>query len=267
MRKLVVVSIKYLFPAVLAVVMMSSCSTRRQLSYLNNLPEEDAVFPMDVPDYIIQNRDILYLTIKAMTTDGTITDFLQSNRYSSSTYMTNESGYYVYGYNVDTEGNVNIPAIGAVKVTGLTLEEARKKIQETSNKVFRNATVECKLLSFKFTVIGEVNRPGTYVNYNNYLTVLEAIGRAGGIGDYGRRDRVQVIRPVENGTKTFHLSLQDKNLLSNEAYYLLPNDIVIVEPQPKKIFNLNLSALSFLVSSVTSAITTTLLIINYVNNK
>ena len=81
------------------------------------------------------------------------------------------------------------------------------------DKVYLNATVECKLLSFKFTVIGEVRAPGAYINYNNYLTVLEAIGRAGGVGDFGNRDRALVVRPVDKGSKTYRINLQDKNLL------------------------------------------------------
>ena len=86
-------------------------------------------------------------------------------------------------------------------------------LQEEFNKDYKNCVVECKLLSFKFTVIGEVKAPGTYVNYSNYLTVLEAIGQAGGIGDFGRRDRLLVVRPVEGGTKTYRLNLQDKSIL------------------------------------------------------
>jgi polysaccharide export outer membrane protein len=74
-----------------------------------------------------------------------------------------------------------------------------------------------------------------------------------------------VVRPVDGGTKTFTLNLQDKALLSNEAYFLLPNDVIIVEPESKKIFNLNLPTISFIVSTVTSLVTTTLLLINYFN--
>ena len=126
-----------------------------------------------------------------------------------------------------------------------------------------HSTVECKLLSFKFTVIGEVKAPGTYVNYNNYLTVLEAIGRAGGVGDYGNRNKVLVVRPMDKGTKTFRLDLQDKKILASEAYFLLPNDVVIVEPLKQKIFNMNLPTFSFILGSSLSAITTTILLINY----
>jgi len=246
--------------------MLSACTTQKKLAYLNNLSETggEEKFTMEVPDYRIQPRDILFITIKAMTPDGTIVDFLSSTRSYGGAYISQgESGGYLYGYDVNSEGNIILPVVGVIQVGGFTLEEIRKLLQVSANKVFNNSTVECKLLSFKFTVIGEVRAPGTYINYNNYLTVLEAIGRAGGISDYGRRDRLLVIRPVTGGTKTFKLNLQDKAILSSEAYFLLPNDVIIVETEYKKIFNLNLPTFSFIFTAVTSAITTTLLLINY----
>jgi len=249
-------------------LVFSSCTSQKELSYLNDLPVEEASFPMDIPVYKIANRDVLYVTVKAMTLDGSINDLLMSTRTSSGQYIaSSEAGNYIYGYDVDRNGNILLPSIGYVKVGGLTLEVARDSIQRAADKVFNNSTVECKLLSFKFTVIGEVKTPGTYVNYNNYLTILEALGRAGGVGDYGRRDKVLVIRSYEEGTKTFSVSLQEKELISSEAYFLLPNDVVIVEPQNKKIFNLNLSSYSFIITTISSAITSTLLIVNYLNNK
>jgi polysaccharide export outer membrane protein len=72
-----------------------------------------------------------------------------------------------------------------------------------------------------------------------------------------------VIRPIDRGTKTFRLDLHDKNILSSEAYYLLPNDVLIIEAENKKIFNMNIPTVSFILSTVTSAITTTLLLINF----
>jgi polysaccharide biosynthesis/export protein len=93
--------------------------------------------------------------------------------------------------------------------------------------------------------------------------VLEAIGRAGGVGDYGRKDEVIVLRPDEGGTLAYRISLQDKSLLSSPAYFLLPNDVVIIEPQKNKIFNLNLPVISFIITSVTSAVTILILLLNY----
>lgn len=250
---------------IIIIVLLAACTSQEKLAYLNNLPETGGIetFPMEIPDYKIQHRDMLYITIKSMTPDGSINDFLSSSDRSSGTYIQSEAGQYLYGYDVNSDGNILLPVLGNINVKELTLEEARHVIQRAADKLFNNSTVECKLLSYKFTVIGEVRTPGTYVNYNNYLTVLEAIGRAGGINDYGRRDKLLVVRPFEDGTKTFTLNLQDKDILSSEAYFLLPNDVVIVEPESKKVFNLNLPTISFIISTVSSAITMTLLLINY----
>ena len=249
----------------LAILLITSCTSQKKLAYLNNLPETggEETFTMSIPDYKIQPRDILYITIKAMTPDGSIKDFLSSGNINGVNLSQGESGGAFIGYNVDPDGNITIPAIGQVKVNGLTLGEIKTLLQGLAVKVFKNSTVECQLLSFKFTVLGEVKSPGAYINYNNYLTVIEAIGRAGGVDDYGNRNRVLVVRPMDKGTRTFRLNLQDKKILSSEAYFLLPNDVVIVEPLKQKIFNLNLPTISFIFTTVTSTITMTLLLINY----
>lgn len=250
----------------LAVFLLASCTSQKKLAYLNNISETggEETFTMDIPDYKIQPRDVLYITIKAMTPDGKITDFLTSTSSSMVGSMgAGGEGGSLMGYDVNPEGNIILPSVGAIKVGGLTLEEARKLLSISVDKVFTNSTVECKLLSFKYTVIGEVNGPGTYINYNNYLTVLEAIGRAGGIGDFGDRHNLLVVRPIDKGTKTYRLNLQDKSLLTSEAYFLLPNDVVIVEPRSQKIFNMNVPTISFVISTFTGAISMTLLLINY----
>jgi len=247
-------------------IVLSGCTSQKKLAYLNNLPTVggEEQFTAHIPEYRIQNKDVLYVTLKAMNPEGKIEDFLSAGASSGGgVLMQGESGSYLYGYDVKPDGSLNLPVIGVVKAEGKTLEEIRKMLQEEFNRHYKNAVLECKLLSFKFTVIGEVKAPGTYVNYNNYLTVLEAIGRAGGIGDFGNRDRVLIIRPIDNGSKTFRLNLQDKELLSSEAYFLLPNDVVIVEPVKQKIFNMNLPVISFAISTFTATITMTLLLINY----
>jgi polysaccharide biosynthesis/export protein len=250
----------------LVLIMISGCTSQKKLAYLNNLPEVNGeeTFSMQIPAYKIQPRDVLYITVKAMNPEGKIQDFLSSTGSIVSSGSTQgDVGGFFYGYDVNQEGNVIIPVVGTVKVEGLTLEETRKVLQTSIDNVFKASTVECKLLSFKFTVIGEVKASGTYVNYNNYLTVLEAIGRAGGVSDYGNRDRVLVVRSSDKGTKTFRLNLQDKHILSSEAYFLLPNDVVIVEPLKQKIFNMNLPTISFVISTFTATISMTLLLINY----
>lgn len=259
------------FPSILLLffILATSCTSQKKLAYLNNPPETggEQYFKTEIPEYKIQNRDVLYITIKAMTPEGLVRDFLAPAQSGQTiNYSQGEGGGYLYGYEVDSEGNIILPVLGKIKVIDLNLEQSRILLQEKSDSVFKNATVECKLLSYRFTVIGEVRNPGTYVNFSTYLTVLEAIGRAGGLGDYGRRDKILVVRPLGNSTKTYTLNLQDKELLESEAYFLLPNDVVIVEPESGKLFNLNFPPVASILATITSLITTTLLLIDYFGN-
>jgi polysaccharide biosynthesis/export protein len=255
----------------LTLLLAASCTSQQKLAYLNNLPETggEQYFTTEVPDYKIQNRDILNITLKAMNSEGMIVDYLAGivSGSAASYIQGGTGGGYLWGYNVNNDGNIVLPVLGVTRVEGKTIDEIRLFLQEEFNKSYKNAVVECKLLSFKFTVIGEVRSPGTFINYSNYLTVLEAIGQAGGIGDYGRRDNLTVIRPVAGGTKTFTLNLQDKAILSSEAYFLQPNDVVIVEPESKKVFNLNFPTFSSIFTTVSSLLSTTIVLIYYLGGK
>ena len=255
---------------IIVAAITASCTSSKKLAYLSNIPEtsEFQYFPMDIPDYKVQSRDILYITIKAMTSEGNIRDLLQGNEaYSQGAYIRDESSQFIMGYDIDLEGKIRLPVIGEINVGEKTLNDIRGMIQEEADKYFKNTFVECKLLGFKFTVLGEARMPGTYVNYNNYLTILEAIGRAGGVGDFGRRDEVLIIRSKKDGTQTYRINLQDKEILSSEAYFIMPNDVVIIQPVNHKIFNMNLPTFSFILASVTSTISTTLLLISFFGSK
>ncbi len=248
-----------------AFCLVNACTSEKKLAYLNNLPKtgEEQRFTMSPPDYKIQARDVLYITVKAMDPDGKIVDFLGGANSNASSSFNQGGSSFLFGYTVNKDGIVLLPVAGQIKVEGRTLDEARIALQEEFNKFYKNATVDCKLLSFKYTVIGEVKAPGTFYNYSDYLTVLEAIGQAGGVDDYGRRDNILIVRPLEKGTKTFTLNLQDKNILTSEAYFLMPNDVIIVQPQKQKLFNINFPVFTAVLTTITGLLTTTLLLINY----
>jgi polysaccharide biosynthesis/export protein len=255
---------KYCIP-ILFLIIVSSCTNTKNLQYLQNLPEttEPQYFLYEITDYKVQYRDILYIDVKALTPEGKIENVLQESGALYMNYMQGEATQYLIGYNIDKEGNILLPVIGKVFVGGKILPEIRNIIQEKVDSVFNHAYVDIKLLSFKYTVLGEARSPGTFINYNDYLTVLEAVGRAGGVGDFGRRDRVLVVRTTPEGSKTFRLNLQDKSILSSEAYFMKPNDVVIIEPVKQKTFNLNLPTFSFIITTITGVLTTTLLMIDY----
>ena len=256
---------KRLIPLIALILLAAGCSTQKELSYLNNLYElgGENYFPMDVPDYKVQARDILYVSVKAQTPEGTLTEVLSDRSSTNANYIANEGSAYMLGYSVDPQGNVTLPLIGDITVAGMTIYEIRDLFQQKIDSLFRHAYVEVRLMSYKFTVIGEVRMPGTFINYNDQLTVLEAIGRAGGISETGTKEKILVIRPKGDQTVTYSIDLQDKSLLSSPAYFITPNDVVIVQPNPRKVFSVNLPTISFIIATITSTVSTTLLLVNY----
>jgi len=244
-------------------IFCASCTTQKELVYLRNLDTltTESFFPYKYPDYRIQKRDILYIHFITMNEELSAILNVGSGRYATQLYQ-NETSLYINGYTVNDSGNVTIPILGQVNVLGLTLDEATRNIQGKANTFLKDATAIVKLISFKVTVIGEVNRPGTYTNFNNQLTVLEAIGMASDITDYGNRKKVLVVRPNPEGTTTYRVNLQDKNLLLSEGFFLLPNDIVIVEPIKSKSFKLNIPTMTLVLTSLSTLI----LILSFIQN-
>lgn len=250
-----------LFFFTLVIIVCISCTQQRQLVYLRNLDQDsDTNFFVKLqPDYRIQKQDILY--IKIFTFNREVSDLINQ---SSSTYQQNlfqnETSLFINGYSVNDSGYIEVPVIGRIFVLNTTMDEIIENIKQKAAEYLKDATVIVKLISFKFTVMGEVNRPGVYRNFNNQLTVLEAIGMAGDINDYGNRKRILVLRPAREGTVTFRLDLTNKNILTSDGYFLLPNDIVYVEPIKSKILRINAPSISLALSTVTTLI----LVLNYI---
>ena len=122
----------------LVVLLMASCTSQKKLAYLQNLPEPTGQesFPMDIPDYKLQPRDILYITAKAMNPEGKIEDFLSSNGSSSMYTAQSDVSGSLFGYTVNPDGIIVVPGIGEIKVAGLNLEETRQKIRNWQVKYF-----------------------------------------------------------------------------------------------------------------------------------
>lgn len=139
--------------------------------------------------------------------------------------------------------------LGKIKVSGVTLSQVESVVQKKADEYLKDAVVKVKILNFKITVSGEVKSPGVYYNYNNSLTVIEAIAMANGNTDFASLKKVMVVRPFPTGDKTYLLDLSSKNVYLSEAFYLQPNDYIIVQPDKYKNLQLNSQAYSLLLSS------------------
>ena len=240
----------FLFIIIAIFVSCISCTQQKQLVYLRNIDNtvDSNFFPKTQPDYHIQKQDILY--VKVYTINREVSDLINqtSSTYQQNLYQ-NETSLFINGYSVNDSGYVEIPVLGKILVLNKTIDDATEAIRNRADKFLKDATIIVKLISFKFTVMGEVNRPGVYRNFNNQLTVLEAIGMAGDINDYGDRKQILVLRPAKGGTLTFKLDLTNKKILTSDGYFLLPNDLVYVAPIKSKILKLNAPSFSLVLST------------------
>jgi polysaccharide export outer membrane protein len=180
-----------------------------------------------------------------------------------STMFGNESSNYLYGYSVSDSGTIQLPVLGTIKIADLTINQCRDQIQKKTEIYLKDGIAVVKLLSFKVTILGEVKSPGVKTNLKDNLTLFEGIGLAGDLTDFAERTNVLLMRQTPDGVKSMRVNLQDKNLLFSEAYYLVPNDILIVEPRKGKLFTMNSPNISIYLS----ILTTTLLMISFLGLK
>jgi len=120
--------------------------------------------------------------------------------------------------------------VGTVPVVGLTVDQVEALVQQKVGRFASGANVMVKLVSFKITVLGEVRAPGRYFVYNGQANVLEALGLAGDLNEFGNRQNVKLVRQTDKGSEVVLLDLTDPALLRSPYYYLLPNDALYVEP-------------------------------------
>ena len=139
------------------------------------------------------------------------------------------------GYLVDSLGNINYPVIGTVKVGGLTIDDATEKLQQTIRESLSDAVVNMRYLNFRYTVLGEVNRPGTFSTINKRVTLLEAIGSAGDLTNYANRDKILLVRE-NNGQRVYvNIDLKDRRIFESPYFYIQQNDMIYVEPTKTKV--------------------------------
>ena len=222
----------------LAVFSLGACTTGRNLVYfsdlsntaLNQTPIQNSIEPK------IEAGDLLSIIVSSLNAET-------NQAFNSGILLPTTAGFSAgaaavnrinEGYLVDSNGDVNFPIVGKIKLTGLTKEEATEKIIGLVGKSAKSPLVTIRFLNFRVTVIGEVNRPSTFVVPTEKINVLEALGLAGDMTGYGRRDDVLIIREKNNVRTTTRINLNNKSTLNSPYFYLQQNDIVYVEPDKAK---------------------------------
>lgn len=238
--------------AFVILTLFASCVDRKAINYLHDgsLSNTSKLFPNPKFEYRVQVNDVL--SIRVLGLDEENARLFNVENTTGGVSM-NEASLYVNGFSVDKAGQVQLPTIGKVIVRGLTVGEAQEMVQNRINDYFANATVILKLVSFRVSVLGAVERPGTYYVYNNQITLLEALSQAGGASELGDKGHVTLMRQSDQGTQALYMDLSTTDVLSSEYYYLLPNDVVYVPTLAARPARMNLDLISILLAAVSTA--------------
>ena len=239
---------KYIPTCLLVLLSIMSCSSRRNLVYFSNMTSASVLNSVPETRVILNEHDIVSVAVNSR-------NFESNKRFIGYRNEISDGTAKKEGYRVDTQGQIQLPFIGDFKIAGLTVEQAQKEIATELSKQIDNPVVDVQLLNFKITVIGEVNKPGAFVIDDERINLLEALGLAGDLTAYGKRENILLIRN-ENGAKTINrLNLNDTNTLSSPFFNLKQNDIVYVEPDKSKAFEVSKNArtIPMIIASISAA--------------
>jgi polysaccharide export outer membrane protein len=222
-----------------------ACSNPRRYTYFKDL--SDTLNTYNIPDtgynlLTIKADDVLQINISSPNPEATSFFLTQGTNTINPTGATNTTAATPNTYLVDKEGGIDVPLIGRIVVKGQTTAEARSAIKSKVSTFLKDPIVSVRLQNFKVTVLGEVNRPANYVVPNERVSLLDAIGMAGDLTIYGRRENVLLIREQEGKKTLSRLNLNSSNLFQSPYYYLQQNDILYIEPTKSKASGSDLTA-------------------------
>ncbi len=235
---------------VIGVLLMSSCASKKDVVYFQNTGDFETLVDKNsfTPKFKVDDLVNIYVS----TLDNEASVPFNLFRGASEGGIAPEQVDYL----VDKEGEIDFPVVGKVKIAGLSSEEVRILLREKLSDYLKNPIINIRLKNFTVTILGEVNRPGTYPVNGERITVLEALGLAGDLTIKGMRENVLVIRDFD-GTKIYtRINLTNKQALSSPVYYLTQNDVVYVEPNQSAVTASSLDNRATIAISIASVLIT-----------
>lgn len=265
-----------LFLLAMSALLTPSCSTPRHISYFQDIESVDGQRVTDSRQITVRPKDKISIIVNCKSPELTALFNLPyvSQRLGENNRSTIASGYsqgYISGYTVDERGMIDFPVLGEVAVAGKTREEIASEIKRELRDQGQatDAVVTVDFMNLYYQVLGEVNRPGRYAIDKDAVTILDALGEAGDLTIYGRRDRVKVLRTEGGRVRTYELDLcSATDVVSSPAYYIQQNDVVYVDPNDVRVRQStvngnNVRSTSFWISltSLAASVTNTIVVL------
>jgi len=257
---------KIFFTLLLFTGLLFSCATKDDVVYFNGMSSADNSIGLDSysPTYHID--DELVIVVNALDAEAA-RPFNKASVSVSLDILDARGRERMQTYRIDPNGNINFPVLGELKIAGLNRQQATNMLQEKLADYIKNPIVDIETVNYRITVLGEVQRPGTYTAVNERITLVEAISMAGDLTIYGERENVLVIQDYD-GKKTYtRVNLKSNDLFNSPVYYLSQNDVVYVEPNKTRAKNSSIGAQTgVILTSMSLLISMTALVVTILNN-
>ena len=260
----------------IGILAVPSCSTPKEISYFQDLESVEGQRIGGAKGITVRPKDKISIIVNCKSPELTALFNLPyvTQRLGENSRSTISSGYsqgYISGYTVDDRGCVDFPVLGEVHVAGMTREEIASEIKRELREQGQatDAVVTVDFMNLYYQVLGEVTRPGRYAIDKDALTILDAIGAAGDLTIYGRRDRVKVLRDEGGRMRTYEVDLcSASDLIASPVYYVRQNDVIYVDPNDVRarqstVNGNNVRSTSFWISltSLAASVTNTIVVI------
>lgn len=224
-------------------MLLSSCITNRNTRYLQDI--KGAYPPYDSTAYKISKNDEISILIYTVNADA-------------NKLFSKGSAYKIF-----SDGTIDIPFVDTLKITGLSIEEARLKIESKLKDYIPDAEVKIALSNKSFYVFGEGGGNGQFPLYKDKLNIFEALAMSGDLNVTANRKKIKIIRECDNEKKIIEFDIRSKDLLDSDYYYIRPNDIIYLSRSKKGFYNI--TSFSSVLGMISSSLTFVLLVVNYSN--
>jgi len=217
-------------------IQLTSCVSTRSATYFNDVGSERFSERFGNIEPVLQENDILSISVSSLNQEAAEI-FNSANLTATQTSSSSGTTTQASGYLIDQEGNIRFPLLGIIKAAGKTKKELREEItgQLVDKQLLLGPIVDVRYLNYRVSVLGEVRNPSVLTIPNEKVTILEALGLAGDLTIYAKRDNLLLIR-TENGVKKTHrIDLTTDEIFTSPFYFLKSNDVLYVQPNGSKV--------------------------------
>lgn len=251
---------RIIIPVGLAIALMTSCVPRERIVYYQDIETNNIT--LEQFQTIVKPDDLLMIIVSAQDPEAAAPYNLMTDLTVRPNNQSGGAQRQQQLYLVDEDGFVDFPVLGKVKMGGKSKDEIVENLKALISKDIKNPIINLRIMNFKVTVQGEVNRPGVHTIASERITLPEALTLSGDLTSYGKRDNILITREEDNTIKTYRVDLTQTSFINSEFYYLKQNDIVYVEPNKTRV---NSSAVgpnvSIYMTAISLLLTTTALIL------